>query len=178
MDSINKNQPEENQKDIMGEEAVEKVKQLVEKAGTCFFCTSIKADQPFITRPMAAQKTDDEGNIYFLSASDSNHNAEIEDDPMVQLLFQGSSYDSFLTIYGEATISTDKAVIKELWNPMMKTWFTEGENDPRITVIQVAATEGYYWDTKHGKLVSFFKRLAGAATGQTLDDSIEGTINI
>ena len=178
MDSINKNQPEDNYKDIMGEEAVEKVKQLVEKAGTCFFCTTIKTGQPFITRPMAAQKTDDEGNIYFLSASDSNHNAEIEQDPNVQLLFQGSSYDSFLNIYGRASINRDQATIKELWNPMMKTWFTEGENDPRITVIKVAAAEGYYWDTRNGKLVSFIKRLAGAATGQTLDDSIEGTISI
>lgn len=178
MDSINQNQPEENQQDLTAGEAIEKVKQLVEKAGTCFFCTSIQAGRPFITRPMAAQKTDDEGNIYFLSASDSNHNAEIEDDPMVQLLFQGSSYDSFLTIYGEAIISTDKNVIKELWNPMMKTWFTEGIDDPRITVIQVAAQEGYYWDTKHGKLVSFIKRLAGAATGTTLDDSIQGNISI
>lgn len=178
MDSINRNQPEENQKDVMGEEAIEKVKQMVEKAGTCFFCTSIKSGQPFNTRPMAAQKTDDEGNVYFLSASDSKHNAEIEDDPMVQLLFQGSAYDDFLNIYGEATISTDKTVIKELWNPMMKTWFTEGIDDPRITVIQVAAQEGYYWDTKHGKLVSFFKQLVGAAIGQTLDDSIQGTIKI
>ena len=178
MDSINKNQPEENQKDILGSEAVEKVKQLVEKASTCFFCTSIKTGQPFTTRPMAAQKTDEDGNIYFLSASDSKHNAEIEQDPMVQLLFQGSSYDGFLTIYGKASINKNPATIKELWNPMMKTWFTEGIDDPRITVIEVAATEGYYWDTKHGKLVSFVKQLIGAATGTTLDDSIEGTINI
>jgi general stress protein 26 len=178
MDSINKNQPEENQKNILDEEAIEKVKQLVEKAGTCFFCTSIKAGRPFETRPMAAQKTDEHGNIYFLSAADSKHNAEIAADPMVQLLFQGSSYDSFLTIYGEATINKDQALIKELWNPMMKTWFTDGIDDPRITVIQVAAHEGYYWDTKHGKLVSFIKQLAGAATGTTLDDSIQGTINI
>ena len=178
MNSIDKNQPEENQKDILGADAVEKVKQLVEKAGTCFFCTSIKAGQPFLTRPMAAQKTDEEGNIYFLSASDSSHNAEIEQDPMVQLLFQGSSYDSFLNIYGEATISTGKAMIKELWNPMMKTWFTEGVNDERITVIKVTATEGYYWDTKQGMLVSFIKRLAGAAMGVTMDDSIQGTISI
>jgi general stress protein 26 len=178
MDSINKNQPEENQEDIMGEEAIEKVKQLVKKAGTCFFCTSIKTGRPFLTRPMAAQKTDDEGNLYFLSASDSNHNAEIELDPMVQLLFQGSSYDSFLTLYGKATINRDKSLIHELWNPMFKTWFTEGEDDPRITVIKIAATEGYYWDTKHGKLVSFVKRLVGAATGNTLDDSIEGTITM
>jgi general stress protein 26 len=178
MDSINKNQPEENRKDIMGEEAVEKVKQLVAKAGTCFFCTDIRTGNPFLTRPMAAQKTDEEGNIYFLSASDSNHNLEIEKDPMVQLLFQGSSYDSFLTLYGKATISRDQATIEELWNPMMKTWFTEGKDDPRITIITVAVMDGYYWDTKHGKLVSFVKRLAGAAVGKTLDDSIEGTINI
>jgi general stress protein 26 len=162
----------------LGSEAVEKVKQLVEKAGTCFFCTSIQAGRPFTTRPMAAQKTDEHGNIYFLSASDSKHNAEIDADPMAQLLFKGSSYDSFLTIYGEATINKDQEVIKELWNPMMKTWFTEGIDDPRITVIQVAATEGYYWDTKHGKLVSFIKQLAGALKGITLDDSIEGSINI
>lgn len=178
MDSINKNQPEENQQDLMDEEAIAKVKQLVEKAGTCFFCTSIKTGLPFITRPMAAQKTDDAGNIYFLSASDSMHNAEIEQDPMVQLLFQGSSYDSFLTLYGKATISRDEATIKELWNPMMKTWFTEGKNDPRITLIKITVTTGYYWDTKHGKLVSFIKQIVGAATGTTLDDSIAGSIKI
>ncbi len=178
MDSINKNQPEENQHDIMGEEAVDKVKQLINKAGTCFFCTSIKKGEPFSTRPMAVQKTDDQGNLYFLSASDSKHNIEIADDPMVQLLFQGSSYDSFLTLYGKAYISKDKALIAELWNPMMKTWFTEGKDDPRITVLRIAATEGYYWDTKHGKLVSFVKQLVGAATGTTLDDSIQGTITM
>ena len=178
MNSINKNQPEENKKDIMGDEAVEKVKQLVKKAGTCFFCTSITTGKAITTRPMAVQQTDDEGNLYFLSASDSTHNAEIENDPMVQLFFQGSSYDSFLTLYGKATINRDKMLIDELWNPMIKTWFTEGKDDPRITVIKVAATEGYYWDTKHGKLVSFVKQLVGVATGVTLDDSIEGTISI
>lgn len=178
MDSINKNQPEENQKDIFGEEAVTKVKELVDKAGTCFFCTDIKTGQSFATRPMAIQKTDDEGNLYFLSAADSKHNAEIESDPRVQLLFQGSSYDGFLTLYGKASISTDKSLIKKLWTPLVKTWFTEGIDDPRITVITVTATEGYYWDTKHGKLVSFVKQLVGAATDTTLDDSIEGTITM
>ena len=178
MNSINENQPEENKKDVMGEEAVAKIRQLAEKAHTCFFCTNITTGQSLSTRPMAIQKVDDEGRILFLSASDSKHNAEIQDDPMVQLFFQGSSYDSFLTLYGEATLSADKAIIKELWSPMVKTWFTEGIDDPRITVIIVTPSEGYYWDTKHGKLVSFVKQMIGAATGITLDDSIEGTINI
>ena len=37
MDSINKNQAEENREDLFGEEAVKKLKELVEKANSCFF---------------------------------------------------------------------------------------------------------------------------------------------
>ena len=97
-------------------------------------------------------------------------------DSSVQLLFQGSQYSDFLTLYGSASINRDKAIIKELWNPILKTWFTEGLDDPRITVIKVEPVEAYYWDTKHNMAIGFIKRLAGAAMGKTLDDSIEGEI--
>lgn len=178
MDSINKNQAEENHKDLFGEEANKKMKALIEKADTCFFCTKIKSNESFATRPMSVQKTDEEGNLWFLSASDSEKNVEINADPSVQLLFQGSHYSDFLTLYGTATINQDKAKIKELWHPMIKTWFTEGVDDPRITVIKVVPSEGYYWDTKHAMPVAFIKRLVGAAIGKTIDDSIEGEIKL
>jgi hypothetical protein len=58
----------------------------------------------------------------------------------------------------------------------MKNWFTEGKDDPRITVIKFTPTQGYYWDTKHGMAVALIKRLAGAIMGETHDDSIEGKI--
>ena len=61
--------------------------------------------------------------------------------------------------------------------PLLKTWFTEGEDDPRITVIAVDPLGGYYWDNKHGKAIAGIKMLVGAATGKTLDDSIEGTLD-
>ena len=178
MDSINQNQPEDNHEDLIGKEAVEKLKELIDKAGSCFFCTSITSNQSFSTRPMAVQQTDDNGNLWFLSANDSHKNLEIAEDPFVQLLFQGSGYSDFLTVYGRAIITEDKSKIKELWNPLLKTWFTEGEDDPRISVIMVSPAEAYYWDTKHNAAVGFIKRLAGAAMGKTLDDSIEGSIKI
>ena len=59
---------------------------------------------------------------------------------------------------------------------MLKTWFTEGEDDPRITVIEVEPEGGYYWDNKHGSIVAGIKMLIGAAIGKTLDDSIEGRL--
>lgn len=178
MDSINKNQPEDNYEDLQGAAARKKIKELSSKASSCFFCTSVANGEPFIARPMAVQKVDDDGALLFLSANDSHKNAEIEENPVVQLLFQGAGYSDFLHITGMATISEDKALIKELWNPFLKVWFTEGENDPRISVIRVDPVEGYYWDTKHNKVVVGIKRAIGALTGKTLDDSVEGTLDV
>ena len=40
MDSINENQPEQNREDLASQGAVKKIKELVTKAETCFFCTA------------------------------------------------------------------------------------------------------------------------------------------
>lgn len=178
MDSINKNQEEDNFKNLNGPEAIEKMRTLVDKASTCFFCTEITTGQPFVTRPMAVQKLDDEGNFWFLSSNDSHKDEEVSEDPSVQLLFQGSSYSDFLSVYGIATVNQDKEKIKELWNPMLKTWFTEGIDDPRISVIKVEPIDGYYWDTKHNMAVGLIKRTVGAIIGKTMDDSIEGNLTL
>jgi general stress protein 26 len=176
MDSINRQQPEKNHEDLSGDKAGKKIKELASKNATCFFCTGIANGKPISARPMSPQKIDEDGNFWFLSANDSHKNADILRDNKVQLFFQGSAHSDFLSIYGTATISTDKALIKELWEPLIKTWFKEGVDDPRITVIKVDTQEGYYWDNKHGNAIAFVKMAAGALTGKTLDDSIEGRL--
>jgi len=178
MDSINKNQREENYKQLIGKEAKDKMKELYSKNKTCFFCTHSYKVSPMAARPMSVQQLDEEGNFWFLSANDSHKNEEILKDPAVQLFFQGSAHSDFFTVEGTASISTDKQKIKELWEPIIKTWFTEGVDDPRITVIKVEPVSGYYWDNKHGNAVAFAKMLAGAAMGKTLDDSIEGPLKV
>ncbi|HWB04431.1 MAG TPA: pyridoxamine 5'-phosphate oxidase family protein [Verrucomicrobiales bacterium] len=178
MDSITENQAEETRRDLTGIDAVDKIRELVKKAETCFFCTANPVNGSSGTRPMAPQQVDDEGNLWFLSAEDSHKNLELESNPRVRLYFQGSPHSDFLMLSGNATVSKDKAKIQELWEPVIKTWFTGGVDDPRITVIKVAPTEGYYWDNKHGNAVAGIKMLVGAAIGKTLDDSIEGTLRI
>jgi general stress protein 26 len=178
MDSINRNQTEQNRADLIGQEAIEQIKEIVKKAQTCFFCTAQSTGGSSGARPMSVQQVDDVGNLWFLSAYDSHKNAEIALDPAVKLYFQGSAHSDFLQLDGHATISRDKAKIKELWEPIIKTWFTEGVDDPRITVIQVMPADGYYWDTKHGNAVAGIKMLIGAAVGKTMDDSIEGTLKV
>ncbi len=138
MNSINRNQPEDNRADLRGQDAIEQIRTMVKKAQTSFFCTAVSTGGSSGARPMSVQQVDDAGNLWFLSADDSHKNAEIARDPSVKLYFQGSPHSDFLQLNGHATISRDKAKIKELWEPVIKTWFTQGVDDPRITVIKVA----------------------------------------
>ena len=176
MDSINRNQPEVNRVDLSGADAIERVRKTVEKNGTCFFCTGVSTGGSQAARPMGALEVDDAGKLWFLSASDSHKNAEIEQNPLVWLFFQGSEHSGFATLHARARITRDKSRIKALWKPIMKTWFTQGEEDPRISAIAVEPVSGYYWDNKHGDMVAGVKMAVGAAIGKTLDDSIEGEL--
>ena len=178
MDSINANQAEDTHQDLSSTDAVEKIKALVKKASTCFFCTLVSSSAPIQARPMAVQQVDDAGNLWFLSSDDSHKNQEIIADHAVTLLFQGSAHSDFLQINGTASISRDRAKIKELWEPVIKTWFTGGIDDPRITVIKVTPDDGYYWDTKHGNAVAGIKMALGTLLGKTMDDSIEGRLKV
>lgn len=178
MNSINQNQPEDNFENLSGAEAVTKLKALAEDAKTCFFTTNIKTGLPSSARPMTVQEVDDEGNLWFLLANDSGTYKELKHEPLAQLFFQGSKYSDYLNVYGIVELSRDEEKIKKYWNPILKTWFTEGQDDPRIATVKLEPTEAYYWDNKHGNAVAFIKQLAGAAMGKTLDDSVEGKLEV
>lgn len=176
MDPIEK-RPEESREDLRGRAAIDKIRQVVSKAQDCFFVTHA-ADSPTAgARPMNVRKVDDEGNLWFLSADDSHKNLEVSLDPTVDLYFHGSAHSDFLHLTGRATISTDRAKIEELWEPVIRTWFTGGKDDPRITAIRVAPDEGYYWDTKHGYAAAGIKMLLGALS-KTLDEPVEGKLRV
>jgi len=168
----------EHLKSLEGQEAIDKLKELAEKAETCFFCSNIKTGLPFSTRPMSAQKVDPNGDIWFVSRKDSTKNNELTTDPFVQLLFQNNTYSGFLSVYGIAEISEDPKKIDEIWEPSLKTWFQGGKEDPSISILKVVPTQAYYWDTKHGTAVAFLKMAASVVVGKTMDDSIEGKLEV
>ncbi len=178
MASADRDRPEENREDLQGQEAVKKIKEMVEQAENCFFCSVVVTGESNGDRPMNVRKVDDEGNLWFLSAKDSRKNQELAIDPSVRLYFQGSKHADFMQLNGTATIFTDRGKIKELWSPIAKTWFTEGVDDPRIAVIKVSPAEGYYWDTKHGLAVAGVKMLVGAVIKKTMDDGIQGRLDV
>ncbi|WP_312068476.1 pyridoxamine 5'-phosphate oxidase family protein [Empedobacter sp.] len=79
----NAQSPTEN---LSGNKAIEKIKSIAETAQTCFFTTNI--DGNTTSRPMALQKVDEVGNLWFLSDVRSLKNDEIEANPNVELYFK------------------------------------------------------------------------------------------
>ncbi len=163
-------------KNLTQEEAIDKFKELVDHESTCLFTTRL-TQVPLTTRPMHVQEVCDQGNFWFLSSSDSDKNQEIANDSRVQLFISNTSNYEFLSVYGKASISRDREKIDKYWTEITKAWF-DGKDDPRITVIKVTPEEGFYWDTKDGKLVSMVKILASAVTGKTMEEGVEGTISV
>ncbi|MDX2132968.1 MAG: pyridoxamine 5'-phosphate oxidase family protein [Planctomycetota bacterium] len=177
MNSIDANQPEKNYQDVRGEDAVKKIREVVKHANSGFFCTQPAGSGPEAARPMYVQQVDDDGNLWFFSATDSHKNQEIAANPFVRLYFQGSNSE-FLLVDGRAAVLHDRAKIDELWGPMVRVWFTQGKDDPRLSLIRVSPTGGYYWDTKHGMAVAGVKMVIGMMTGNTLDDGIQGRVAV
>ncbi len=155
------------------QDALKEIKSLAEEIKTCMFCT-YRSDI-LKARPMAVQKVDEDGNLWFLSDRNSDKNQEIKNDNNVELLFAGG-HEKYLALHGTAEISFDKTKIKELWNPIIKVWFTEGVDDPAISVIKVSYDDGYYWDTKHGHMISVLKMVKSLVTGTSGDDGVEGAL--
>lgn len=164
-------------KNLANQEAIDKLKKLVKSADICLFTTNL-TNIPLATRPMSTQQIDDDGTIWFFSGKDSHKNDEIDQDNRVQLFFANKGNFEFLSVFGEATVMQDKEKARELWTPELKTWFNDGVEDPNLTLVQIKPLDVYYWDTKSSKAVSILKIAVGTITGKTMDDGVEGKLEI
>lgn len=164
---------------LFNAEAIEKLKELSEKARTCMFITNLNNPSPVNSRPMGLQECDSEGNLWFISSKESGKNIQIEHDNKVQLYFMNSSDYEYLSITGKAYIYDDKATIEEKWSAVANAWF-DGKDDPDVSIIRVAPEEVYYWDTKYGKFVSMVHFVSAIITGKKADnsDGVEGKLKV
>ncbi|UOU97533.1 pyridoxamine 5'-phosphate oxidase family protein [Chryseobacterium daecheongense] len=159
-------------------EAIKKIQELATNARICMFCTELEK-VPVNSRPMTLKEADDSGNLWFISSEASNKNFEIKEDRRVQLFFMNNDDSQYLSVYGTASVYTDKATIEEKWSVMAKPWF-DGKDDPNVSIIRVEPKDSYYWDTKAGKLVSLLSFVTSAITGIKTNnaDGVEGNATI
>lgn len=129
------------------------------------------------SRPMGTQGMDKDGNIWFLTARDSEKLAEVRANSNVCVCYSSPSDNTYVCIMGEAEEVDDQSKIDEYWTPFAKAWFPEGKDDPNLTLIKVSSHEAEYWDSDSNKIVVGIKMLGSIITGKEyVDEGAYGTV--
>ena len=163
-------------KDLSHGKAVDKLQAMAAGIDFAMLITDMDS-RPFHAIPMSTKKVDDQGLIWFLSGKDSTHNANIARDNKVELVYAKPSAMEFLTVYGEASITTDPSVLEDLYGKADDAWF-DGVKDPNLTAISIRPIEAFYWDPTSNKLVTLVKMGVQAVTGSQPDLMDQGRLNV
>lgn len=165
------------EKNLEHKEALEKFKKMAMDIRTCMFITNTNQDEH--TRPMATMEVEDDGTLWFFTDVRSIKVDEIKKEREVHLTYAHPGKESYLDVWGNATVTTDRKLIKEKWSPIVKAWFPDGEDDPNLALLKVKPHDCYYWDASTGSMIQFFKMAIAAAVGNPkIADGEEGKLSI
>jgi general stress protein 26 len=126
--------------------------------------TTVDSDGHFVSRPMAQQEVEFDGDLWFFAERDSRKVAHIAANPHVGLTL--TSGDTWISIDGEAEIVDDNAKARELWNTWVEAWMPQGPDDPSIVLIKLNGHSAEYWDTPGGRVASVISFVKAKVTGE------------
>jgi general stress protein 26 len=142
---------------------VDRVWELAKRIGIAMFVTWDGKEQR--ARPLAATVEKDEGAIYFLIDVNGEKDDQLAEFPHVSVSFADHKHSKYVALSGKATVSNDRARIKELWTPFAKAWWDSPE-DPAIRVIKMVPQDAELWDSP-GRIVTTLSMLTAAVTGRS-----------
>ena len=118
-------------------------------------------------RPMSAYLERDNNAVYFLTDARRHKDEEIARNPNVNLSFADTGGQKYVSVTGTATVSNDRAKIKQLFSTPAKAWWDSAE-DPNIRVLKFTPDDAEFWDSP-GTVISYVKMAAAAVTGTRPD---------
>jgi general stress protein 26 len=164
------------EKNLQNEKAATKFKKLINDINVCMFITNNQKDEH--TRPMATIEVEDDGTLWFFTDIRSIKVEEVSVEKTVHLVYAHPGKESYVDVWGKASVLTDRKLIKDKWKTIVKAWFPNGADDPNLGLLKVVPANIYYWDAETGKMVAFLKMAASVVTGKTLADGAEGKLKV
>jgi general stress protein 26 len=134
--------------------------------------TTRRADGHLVSRPMQTQERTSGVDLWFMTNVETHKLDEVMSDPHVNLAYYKNSSREWVSVAGVATVSTDRELIRELYQPDWKAWLGDegGErdgspDDPRIALVLVEAASVTYLKVTKPRPVVLFEVAKGVLTG-------------
>ena len=134
--------------------------------------TTRRPDRHLVSRAMATQKRAAGADLWFVTCDDSGKVREIESDPHVNLSYYKERTSEWVSVSGLATLSRDRAKIRELWSPHWQLYFQQDgdprhgtPDDPRMLLIAVAVHAAVFLEVNKPQPVVIYEMVKGWITG-------------
>jgi general stress protein 26 len=147
------------------EDSVRKLRELIKDVEVAML-TTVEPDGHLRSRPMATQKAEFDGQLWFFTGIDSSKVVEVQREQHVNLAYAKPDDQIYVSVSGRASISRDRDKMKQFWNPIHKAWFPQGLDDPNIGLLCVEIDHAEYWDAPSSKLVQLGGFVKAIVTGK------------
>ena len=158
------------------EKGIAKIRELIEDVEFAML-TTVCRDGSLHSRPMATQKVEFNGDLWFFTKSSSHKVDEIGGDQHVNVAYAAPEDNTWVSLAGTATLSHDRTKMEELWAPELEAYFPEGLDDPEIALLRFSVEKGEYWQGP-GMIAYAIEVATSTVTGEKAKPGESGTVTI
>jgi general stress protein 26 len=141
-----------------------KLTELIKNARMAML-TTMTVDGKHVSRPMALQEAEFDGDLWFFTYENSAKVHDITLQPEVNVSFSDKNANAWVSIAGYAEVVHDRSKAEQLWNPLLKAWFPDGLDTEGLTLLRVRADSAQYWDAPNSKVANLLAMAKAAVTG-------------
>lgn len=152
------------------EEHIEKLGKLITEVKIAMLTTE-EPDGTLRSRPMATQKTEFDGKIWFFTRASSPKVDEVTRHRSVNVSYANPDSNTYVSVSGPAELVRDAVKNKELWNPILKAWFPKGLDDPDLALLRVDVEQAEFWDVTSSTMVQIAGFLKAMVSGKSYSPS-------
>jgi general stress protein 26 len=158
-------------------EQLEKLRAMIEGIETAML-TTIDLHGRLRSRPMASIQMDETGSLWFFTNEFSGKVHEVMQNNHVNVSYAHPGKSSYVSVTGEAELITDTDKIKELWSPVLKAWFPEGLDDPKLSLLKVNVSIAEYWDSSSNGMVKLYHIAKAIIKGEQYNEGKHDRIDV
>ncbi|GAB3259042.1 pyridoxamine 5'-phosphate oxidase family protein [Kineosporia babensis] len=126
--------------------------------------TTIDDDGHLVSRPMAVQQVEFDGDLWFVSDGDARKVHQIQHGARTNVSF--ASNGAWLSVAGDAEVRHDRQKLEELWNPVLEAWFPDGPDMAGIALVKIHADTAEYWDAPGSKVTTLISYVKARVKGE------------
>ena len=127
--------------------------------------------------PMSHQLRDGDGTLWFITGRGTDLAKAAAGGTEARYVLAESGKGLYAVVTGSLTRSDDRAVLNDLWSPVVGAWFEGGKDDPEVCLLALRAVTAEVWLTPTSGLTFAFGILRAQVTGSQPDMGSYGTVS-